>query len=299
MNLISINDLTEDDIYEIFKIADKLKEEKEEIELKKDSILVLYFEKPSTRTRLSFESAIIKLGGHSVYLQKDTTHIVRGESLEDTVRVISLYADFLAARVFNHNDLLRMADVATIPIINALSDLEHPTQALTDLYTIREIKHKLEDLKIAFIGDIATNTANSLMVGAAKLGAEVSLIGPKGYNPNSLYLNKAREFNRVDVYDDIKEGLMDADVVYTDTFVSMGQESEREERLKRFMPYQLNQDALSYAKDDVIVMHCLPAHRGEEIAADVIDGPHSVVWQQAKNKELIARAILLFLSARE
>lgn len=297
MNLLSVDDLTKEEVNVIYGIADDLKNNKVEISLK-DSILALLFEKPSTRTRVSFEAAMAQLGGHSIYLDSKTSQMSRGEEVADTARVLSGYVDFIAARLYKHADLLELANNSSIPVINALTDLEHPCQALSDLYTIQSVKRKLRGIKFAFLGDIAANTANSLMLLGAKMGMEVSLVGPKNYTPNSRYFTKAQEYGIVKAYDDLKEGLSDADVLYTDTFISMGEESEAERRRKLFAPYQLNKKALEYARSDAVVMHCLPAHRGEEITADVLDGPRSIIWPQSKNKLLVEKAILLYLSER-
>ena len=298
MNFISVADLSKEEITEIFNIADDLKHERVGIALKKDAVAALIFEKPSTRTRVSFEVAMAQLGGHSIYIDSRTSQLSRGESIADTAKVLSGYVDFIIARLYKHDDIVELANNATVPVINALTDLEHPCQALSDLYTIQEVKKKLRGLKLAFVGDIAANTANSLMLAGAKMGMEIALVGPKNYMPNTFYFTKAREYSKVDTYNNIKEGVADADVIYTDTFVSMGQEAEAEERRKLFAPYQVNKTLVSYAKKDAIVMHCLPAHRGEEITSDVLDGPQSVVWQQAKNKLLVEKAILHYLSEK-
>jgi len=298
MNFISVADLSKEEISEIFNIADELKHRKVEVALKEDAVAALIFEKPSTRTRVSFEVAMAQLGGHSIYIDSRTSQLSRGESIADTAKVLSGYVDFIIARLYKHDDILELANNATVPVINALTDLEHPCQALSDLYTIQEVKKKLRGLKLAFVGDIAANTANSLMLAGAKMGMEIALVGPKNYMPNTFYFTKAREYSKVDIYNNIREGVSDADVIYTDTFVSMGQEAEAEERKKLFAPYQVNKTLVSYAKKDAIVMHCLPAHRGEEITSDILDGPQSIVWQQAKNKLLVEKAILLYLSEK-
>jgi len=298
MNFISVGDLSKEEISRIFNIADDLKHERVEIVLKEDAVAALIFEKPSTRTRVSFEVAMAQLGGHSIYIDSRTSQLSRGESIADTAKVLSGYVDFIIARLYKHEHIVELANNATVPVINALTDLEHPCQALSDLYTIQEVKKKLRGLKLAFVGDIAANTANSLMLAGAKMGVEIALVGPKNYMPNTFYFTKAREYSKVEIYNNIREGVSDADVIYTDTFVSMGQEAEAEERKKLFAPYQVNKTLLSYAKKDAIVMHCLPAHRGEEITDDVLDGPQSVVWQQAKNKLLVEKAILLYLSEK-
>ncbi len=299
MNIISSDDLSKDQILKIFEIADSIKEGNEEVTLKEHSVLALLFEKSSTRTRVSFEAAIAELGGYGIYIDAQTSHLKRGERISDTARMLAGYCDFIAARLYSHNDLIEIANNSTVPVINALTDLEHPTQALVDIYTVRSHKKNLKNVKLAFVGDIAANTANSLMLTATKLGMEVVLLGPKGYMPNSFYFTKAREYGKIDTYNDPQEALDGAEIIYTDTFVSMGQEQEAEERRKLFSGYQVNGNLLSYANSDALVMHCLPAHRGEEITSEVLDGPQSIVWEQAKNKKLLAKAILLYLSNKE
>ena len=299
MNLISSNDLTKEAIKEIFKIADRLSDSKEGIALKGRTTMALFFEEPSTRTRVSLETAIIQLGGMPIYIDAHSSQRIRGEVLADTAKVLSLYCDFIAVRMNDHDGLLEIAENSSVPVINALTSLEHPTQALADTYTIITHKGEMKNLRIAFMGDVAQNTANSLMLTAAKLGAKISLVGPASCKPNPIYFNKAREYSKVDLSSSIEEGLDGADIVYTDTFVSMGDESEASKRRKLFAPYQLNADALSYAKRDALVMHPLPAHRGEEITADVLDGKRSIVWEQAANKLLIEKALLLYLSGKK
>jgi ornithine carbamoyltransferase len=296
MNILSINDLSKEDILKIFDIADNLRDNKEQTSLRENSTLALFFEKPSTRTRTSFEAGIAQLGGKGIYIDANTSQRSRGESFADIGRMLSSYCDFIAARLYKHDDIVEMAENSTVPVINALTDLEHPTQALVDMYTVNSHIKNFRDVKIAFVGDIATNTANSLMLAATKLGARMVLVGPKDYSPNSIYFNKAREHGLIYVYDDVKEGLEGANIIYTDTFVSMGQEAEAEKRKELFKDYQVNSKLLEYADASALVMHCLPAHRGEEITSEVIDGPKSIVWEQAKNKMLIAKALLLFLS---
>ncbi len=296
MNLLSSADLSKESINKIFRIADNLAAGKEELSLKEHATMALFFEEPSTRTRVSFEVAVAQLGGTPIYIDAHTSQMVRGEALADTTKVLSSYCDFIAVRMNDHHSLTIIAENSSVPVINALTSFEHPTQALADCYTIQKNKGSLNKLKIAFIGDIAQNTANSLMLTAVQLGASISLVGPKGINPNSECFNKSRQYGEVDAYDSIEEGLEGADIVYTDTFVSMGDEAEASKRKETFAPYQLNAKALSYAKNDALVMHPLPAHRGEEISADVIDGPKSIVWEQAKNKLLLEKALLLYLS---
>lgn len=295
MNFLSINDFSKDQILEIFRLTDEISKE-EFGDLLKGRRLALLFEKPSTRTRVSFESAISMLGGNSTYLDAGTMQVSRGETYEDTAKVLSLYVNFIAARLHRQSDLERLANSSTVPVINALTDLEHPCQALSDIYTMRQKAGKLKGIKIAFLGDIATNTSNSLMLCATKLGMEVSLVGPKSIRPDEKLLRIAEKHGAVSINDDIKEGLKSADFVYTDTWVSMGKEAEAKRRKKLFAPYQLNRKAFLFAKKTALAMHCLPAHRGEEITAEVIDGKSSIVWEQAKNKMSVEAALLCYLS---
>jgi len=238
---------------------------------------------------------MIQLGGSVVYIDADRSQMKKWESIPDTARVISSYCDFIVARMYHQSELEEFAKNSAMPVINALTDLEHPVQALADLYTIKQHVGNIRDTKIAFIGDITANTANSLMLTAAKLGAEMSLIGPQEY-PNVLYFNKAREYGKVHSYTSIEAGMEDVDIVYCDAFIGMGQESDAENRRKLFMPYQLNAKSLSYAPKDALVMHCMPAHRGEEITEEILDGQRSIIWEQVKNVLLIDKAVLLFLS---
>jgi ornithine carbamoyltransferase len=298
MNLLGIDDLSKEQMNGMFNIADDLRSGRATMSLKEGSVLALLFEKPSTRTRVSFEVAMRKLGGSSIYIDTRTSQMSRGESITDTARVLSLYVDFIVARMHRHEDMIAFANNSAVPVINGLSDAAHPTQALADMYTIADVKKKIKGVRIAFVGDIAQNTANSLMLAATKLGAEMVLIGPKNYLPDSRSLIRAREYGAVDIYDSLKEGLANVDIIYTDTFVSMGFEKEAEQRRKMFADYQINSAALEYAPKGALVMHPLPAFRGEEITADVLEGPRSIVWQQAKNKLLLAQAILLYLSEK-
>jgi ornithine carbamoyltransferase len=296
MNLISSDDLTKADIKRLFTIAAKMSSDRSDISLREHSTVALLFTEPSTRTRVSFEVAVAQLGGMPIYIDAKNTQLSRGEEVTDTAKILSLYCDFIAVRTADHEMVVKMGENSTVPVINALTSLEHPTQALADIYTIYKNKGDLKGLKIAFIGDIAQNTCNSLMLSAVKMGAEFSLVGPKSWRPKSQYYNKAREYGRVYMTDSIEEGLDGADVVYTDTFVSMGVERDADARRKLFLPYQLNSAAMSCAKKDAIAMHPLPAHRGEEISSEVLDGKQSRAWEQAKNKLAMEKAILLYLS---
>lgn len=298
MHFLSINDVSRDQINEIFDIADEISMGKSTTSLKEGSTLALLFEKPSTRTRVSFEVAMARLGGRSIYIDAKTTQMSRGEPISDTARMLSLYVDFVAARMYHHEDLLELANNSTVPVINALTDLEHPTQALADLYTVMNAKKRLKGVRIAFVGDVAQNTCNSLMLAATKMGAEMALVGPSNFPPNPQYLTRAREYGVVDIYDSMEDGLAKVDIIYTDTFVSMGNEQDAEQRRRMFAKYQVNSKALQYADKDALVMHCLPAYRGQEITADVLEGSKSIVWEQAKNKLLLEQAVLMYLSEK-
>ncbi|MCL5423526.1 MAG: ornithine carbamoyltransferase [Candidatus Marsarchaeota archaeon] len=295
MNIITHKDLKVNSIKKIFEISDNITLGKIK-KLKNDPVIALFFAEASTRTRVSFEVAAAKLGCKSIYIDAHTSQASRGEELADTAKILSLYCDYIVVRINEHDKLEAMANAASIPVINALTHLEHPTQALADCYTIKTIKKDLKGLKISLIGDIAQNTFNSLMVTAAKLGANIFLVGPKNIKPNSTYVNEARKYSNVYISSDIKKGIENSDIIYTDTFVSMGDEKDAEKRRELFAPYQLNSNVLSYAKKSCNVMHPLPAHRGEEVTANVIDGNRSIIWQQAKNKQIIEMAIINYLS---
>ncbi len=295
MNLISSLDLDLPKIRKIFSIADSFGIARAIKMPCTGKIMALLFEKPSTRTRVSFEAAMSQLGGSSIYIDSSTSQLSRGETLQDTARVLSSYVDVISARMYRDTDIRELAAGASVPVINALTDLEHPCQALSDVYTIEKAFGSLKGLRIAFVGDIAANTANSLMITASMLGAELSLIGPTGYSPNTRYVEAASRHSMVEITNDLKTGLSGCSVIYTDTFMSMGQEKQAAQRRKTFSGYQVNSKVLGYAKKGAKVMHCLPAHRGEEITSDVLDGRSSLAWEQAANKLPIEKAILLYL----
>jgi len=285
-NLLSINDLTKADIEKIFKLTDKLKGKLTK-DLKGKNI-ALIFQKPSTRTKVSFQVAINQMGGNAISLNWNELQLGRGESVEDTARVLERYVDAIVARVFSHEDLKKMS-IARVPVINALSDFEHPCQALADLYTIRQ-KKNLKGLKIVLLGDGANNTFHSLIYICKKFGIDVLVSCPKNYRP--------RVKHSVKIIENPKEAVKSADVLYTDTWVSMGLENERKKRIKDLKPYQLNKSLLRLAQKNALVMHPLPAHRGEEITADVIDGKNSIVLDQAENRLHVQKAILYLLMKR-
>ena len=261
--------------------------------------VALIFEKPSTRTRVSFEVAIQTMGGHAVVLRGDELQLGRGETIEDTGRVLARYVDAIVVRTFGQERVERLADAASVPVINALSDLEHPCQCLADLMTILERRGSLEGTRLAYIGD-GNNVAHSLMLGGALAGMHVRVATPEGYEPFPSITERATELaarhgGSITVLRNAGEAAHGADVLYTDVWASMGQEDESENRMSRFKSYQLDIDLVRRAGPEVLVMHCLPAHRGQEIAADVIDGPHSVVWDQAENRLHAQKALLLKL----
>lgn len=266
-------------------------------------VLGLLFEKPSTRTRTGFETAIHRLGGDALYLQSDNLQSSRGEPIKDTARVLGSYLDGIIARVYAQDTLHQLQKYSGITVVNGLSDLEHPTQVISDLYTIQEVKQELAGLTLAYIGD-GNNVCNSLLIGAALCGLHMRVACPKGYEPASEVLRKARRLSResgarLSVLRDPEEAAVDADILYTDVWVSMGHEKEQEKRMRVFQGYQINLELLAIAGPDAVVMHCLPAHRGFEITEEALEGPQSVVWRQAENKLHGAAGILGFLFADE
>lgn len=297
-HLISIADLTRDELYEILELAERLKEERYKgrvTEYLKNKSLAMIFELPSTRTRISFEVAMTDLGGHALYLNWNDLQLGRGEPIKDTARVLSRYVHAIMLRVRKHETLLEFAKYSTVPVINGLSDLEHPCQILADLLTIKEYKGDLNNVKLAWIGD-GNNVCNSLILASALTGMKMVISTPEGYEPNEEIVKKAIELGANLKFErDPFKAVKGADVIYTDVWVSMGQELEREKRLKDFAKHQVTEALVSSAKDDVIVMHCLPAHRGEEITEEVLEGEHSIVFDQAENRLHAQKAILLKL----
>lgn len=264
-------------------------------------VLGMIFEKSSTRTRVSFETGIYQLGGTGLFLSTNDIQLGRGETISDTAKVLSGYLDGIMIRTYHQSDIEELASHATIPIINGLSDDFHPCQVLADLQTIEEVKGTLAGLKLAFVGD-GNNMANSLMIGAAKMGMNFSIASPKQYLPQASIVEKAKQIAQdtgsiIKVTTDPVEAVKEADVIYTDVWASMGQEAEQAKRLKEFANYQVNQQLLDHAKSDYIFMHCLPAHRGEEVTADIIDGDHSVVFQEAENRLHAQKALMVALMA--
>ncbi|MGB9858101.1 MAG: ornithine carbamoyltransferase [Dictyoglomaceae bacterium] len=301
-DLLSISDLTREEIEEIFYLAKKFKLDaktgKRLSDYLRGKTVALFFEKPSTRTRISFEVGVYELGGYPLYLNAQDLQLKRGETITDTARVLERYVAGIMARVYSHKTLEELSQFTSVPVINGLSDLEHPCQVLADYFTIREKKGERR-LKVVYLGD-GNNVAHSLILGGAILGMEVVCSSPKDFYPHPKVLEKAKEIAKktsakIEIIEDPKSAVKDADVLYTDVWISMGQEEEKEKRLKVFPPYQLNNELLSLAKEDVIVMHCLPAHRGEEITDEVMDGPHSVVFDEAENRLHVQKAIMALL----
>jgi ornithine carbamoyltransferase len=256
----------------------------------------LIFEKASTRTRVSFEVGIYQLGANSIYLNPKEIQLGRGETIHDTAKTLSRYLDAIVIRTFNHNTLIEFASSSSIPVINGLSDLLHPCQALGDMMTVLEKKGKLKGINLSYIGD-GNNVANSLIEASSMMGINLKIACPKGFEPDTEVLKeqKASAKSEIRIVRNPKDAAMGADVLYTDVWVSMGQEKEEKQKKKNFKAYQLNSKILSYAKEDAIVLHCLPAHRGEEITDDVIDSPQSAVFDQAENRLHTQKALLEFL----
>jgi ornithine carbamoyltransferase len=262
--------------------------------------VALIFEKPSTRTRVSFEVAVSSMGGHAVVLRGDELQLGRGETIEDTGRALSRYVDAIAVRTFEQDRLTKLAAGATVPVVNALSDDYHPCQALADLMTIEEKKGKLEGVSLAYIGD-GNNVAHSLLIAGAMAGLHVRIATPEGFEPDPAVVQKATEIaadeSRIGHTREVREAALGADVLYTDVWASMGAEDEADARRAAFEKYRIDEDTLELAAADAIVMHCLPAHRGEEISAALLDGDRSVVWDQAENRLHTQKALLAFLLA--
>jgi ornithine carbamoyltransferase len=264
--------------------------------------VAVIFEKPSTRTRLSFEAGIAELGGHPIIVDARSTQLGRGETVEDTARVLSRYVSAIVIRTFGQDRIERLAEAATVPVVNALTDYAHPCQALADLQTVREKKGGLAGVTLTYLGD-GNNMAHSLLLAGALAGMHVRVASPPGFEPIDQVVRRAGEIaggtgGSVEVTTDPLAAADGADVLYTDVWASMGQEAEAASRLLVFQPYTLDQRVVDVAADDVLVLHCLPAHRGEEIAAEVIDGPHSVVFDQAENRLHAQKALLSFLLER-
>jgi ornithine carbamoyltransferase len=298
-DFIGLSDYTPEEIRYLIDLAIELKRKQKAGEVYqplKGKTLGMIFEKSSTRTRVSFEVGMYQLGGYALFLSKNDLQLGRGETIWDTAQVMSRYLDGIMIRTYAHRTVIELARGATIPVINGLTDLSHPCQALADYQTVLEKKGKLAGLKITYIGD-GNNMVHSLMMGAAKLGMHMAVASPEGYEPDEEVLKLSREYaeqtgGSVQLYRDPKEAIVDADVVYTDVWASMGFEAEQEQRKIAFKNYQVNEDLVRYAKKDYIFMHCLPAHRGEEVSEGVIDGPNSIIFDQAENRLHAQKAVM-------
>ena len=295
-HLLKMLDLSSEEITEILNLADQLKYEKKHgipHKLLEGKSLGLIFEKASTRTRVSFETGMYQLGGQPIFLSSRDMQIGRGEPVQDTARVLSRYLDGIMIRTFEQKEVEDLAKYGSIPIINGLTDFCHPCQILADLMTIREYKGKLSGLKMSFIGD-GNIMMNSLIVGALKTGMSISVACPEGYEPDSKVIDFAKEYgNKFEMFRTPKEAVVDADVVITDVWASMGQESEAEKRKKAFEGYQINSELMSLAKSDAMVQHCLPAHRGEEITEDVFEAHADEIFEEAENRLHAQKAVMV------
>jgi ornithine carbamoyltransferase len=303
-HFLSVDDLTIDELHHLLELAAKLKQSPgDHASRLAGRAVALIFEKPSTRTRVSFEVAVAQTGGHPLALSSSDLQLGRGETIEDTGRVLSRYVDCIVLRTSGQERLEALASAATVPVVNALSDYEHPCQILADLLTVLEHKGDPTGRTLAYLG-YGNNVAHSLLLGGAMLGMRVRVATPPGFEPIPQVVERAGEIadragGSVTVTNDPKTAAEGADVLYTDAWASMGQEREHDERVLVFTPFRLDSPAVERAANDVLVMHCLPAHRGEEIADEVIDGPHSVVWDQAENCLHTQKALLLWLLGAE
>lgn len=298
-HLLKLGDLTSEQIFEILNLADQLKyEQKHGIEHKllKGKTLGMIFSKASTRTRVSFEVGMYQLGGQGLFLGANDLQIGRGEPICDTARVLSRYLDGIMIRTYKQSDVEDLAKCGNIPIINGLTDYCHPCQVLADLMTIREKMGTLKGLKLCFIGD-GNNMANSLIVGCIKCGMSVAIACPNGYEPDAELIKWGTEQGKLLITTDVKEAAKNADVVYTDVWASMGQEGEAEIRQKAFSGYQVNRDVMSVTNDGCMVLHCLPAHRGEEITEDVLEAHADEIFEEAENRLHAQKAVLVKLMA--
>ena len=303
-HFLSIDDVSPEELNLLLESAAKIKQSPADHASRlQGRSVALIFEKPSTRTRVSFEVAVASMGGHPLALSSTELQLGRGETIEDTGRVMSRYVDAIVLRTFGHDRLESLAGASTVPVVNSLSDYEHPCQTLADLLTVVERFGEAKGRIMAYFGD-GNNVAHSLLIGCAKLGMHVRVATPAGFEPIPQVVRRATEIagetgGSVEITNEPMAAAEDADILYTDVWASMGQEQEHAERVLVFTPYRIDAAALERAKDDAIVMHCLPAHRGEEITDEVIDGPHSVVWDQAENRLHTQKALLAWLLQAE
>lgn len=298
-SLISIHDLTIEEVWQIFELSALLKIKRltgEPHRILEGKKLGMIFSKPSTRTRVSFEVGIYELGGIGLYFGPTDLQLKRSESVSDTAKVLSRFLDGIMIRTFDHQDVIDLAAEGSIPVINGLTDLLHPCQVLTDLFTIYEKKKQLKGLKLAYIGD-GNNMAHSLLHGCSKVGMDIAIASPNGYKPQPQIVKNAESNakymgSKVEILDSPVEAVKNADVIYTDVWASMGQEAEAAERKKLFQGYQVNEELVRNAKEDYLFMHCLPAHRGDEVTNEICDSPNSVIFDEAENRLHVQKAIM-------
>ena len=301
-DLLSIEDLTKEEIELILNISDMIRTKHRNKELFVPLLgraLAMIFRKPSTRTRVSFEMGMFQLGGAALYMSPNELQLGRGETIADTARVLSGYVNGIMIRTYDHNEAVELAKHASIPVINGLTDFSHPCQIISDLFTIKDKKKVFKGLNIAYIGD-GNNVCHSWLFAAPKMEMNISVAAPENYSPGKNVVEKAKQLaektgTKVNVTTDVSAAAEDADVIYTDVWASMGQEKEAKDRKKQLLKYQVNRELVKKAKKDAIVMHCLPAHRGEEITDEVMDGPQSVVFKQAENRLHAQKGILALL----
>jgi len=296
-SLLSVTDI-KDDVKHILDLASKIKAGEIEEKPLKGKTLAMIFQKSSTRTRVSFDVGMYQLGGRAIFLSSNDLQMGRGEPISDTAKVLSRFVDGIMIRAIKHSDVEELAKYADVPVINGLTDLEHPCQALADMLTIKEHLGDWEGKKICFVGD-GNNVSNSLLLIAPLLGMDMSLACPKGYEPAESILKTALEYaeennTEITITDDIGVAMENVDAVFTDVWVSMGEEDEKEKREIDFAPFQVNNDLMALANDGAIFMHCLPAIRGKEVTAEVIDGPQSVIYDEAENRMHAQKAVLYY-----
>ena len=301
-DFLSISDLSAKEIWDVLVMSQKLKKEFEKTKknklLLKNKTLAMIFEKPSLRTRISFEAGMTQLGGHAIYLAPSDISMGKRESVADVAKVLSSMSNIIMARTFKQNTIEELAKNSSVPVINGLSDLEHPCQILADLLTIWEIKDGLEGLTVSYLGDGENNVTHSLCLASAILGMNFKCSTPKGFEMKKEVVKKAKKLNKKTEISETanpKDAVKDADVVVTDTWVSMGDEAEKDKRVKIFKPFQVNKTLMNLAKKDAIFMHCLPAYRGNEVTGEVIDGPQSVVFPEAENRLHAQKGLLCYL----
>lgn len=303
-DFLSIHDLTQYEFHELLDLTREIKDHPDKYHKKlKNQVLAMIFEKPSLRTRMTFEVGMQELGGKAIYLSPNEVQIGKRETAEDVGRNLERWVDGIIIRTFAHENVVRLAKAVSIPVINALTDLSHPCQGMADFFTLREKKGGLSKVKLAYVGD-GNNVCHSLMLAAAKAGSTMAVASPKGYEPNPEMVKLAREDGKETSFsllitNDPRPAVKDADAVYTDVWASMGQEQEKEARAKVFSPYQVNPELMAAAKLDAIFMHCLPAHREEEVTASVFESPQSVVFDQAENRLHFQKAMMLILMGKK